>query len=91
MLGDVLADEVQKVADDLGESAACAEHDVTDLESWQEILRLAVSRFGNPNVLVNNAGVLGSGAVSQIEVAEFRRTVDVNLLGPWRSGATRTH
>jgi 3alpha(or 20beta)-hydroxysteroid dehydrogenase len=38
---------------------------------------------GNPNVLVNNAGVLGSGALAQIDVAEFRRTIDINLLGPW--------
>jgi 3alpha(or 20beta)-hydroxysteroid dehydrogenase len=83
VLGDVLVDEVRKVADDLGESAACAEHDVTDLASWQEILRLAVERFGHPNVLVNNAAVLGSGAVAQIDAVEFRRTMDVNLLGPW--------
>jgi 3alpha(or 20beta)-hydroxysteroid dehydrogenase len=44
------------VADDIGDSAAFAEHDVTDPDSWRRILRHAVTRFGDPNVLVNNAG-----------------------------------
>ncbi|MET7992193.1 glucose 1-dehydrogenase [Amycolatopsis sp. NPDC005232] len=83
VVGDVLTDEVEKVAADLGKSAVPVRHDVTDPDSWQAVLEATLSAFGSPTVLVNNAGVLGTGRLAAIDPVEFRRTLDINLLGPW--------
>ena len=62
--------------------------DVTDREALREILARVRRELGAPHVLVNNAGIDQSPeaagqtfAVEEWPVEDFRRTVDVNLLG----------
>lgn len=59
VLTDINNEGGQKVADALGDNAMFVQHDVTDGESWKEVVTKAVEKFGDINVLVNNAGVLG--------------------------------
>jgi len=42
-----------------------------------------IERFGRVDCVVNNAGVSSIVAAEQIELAEWRRVMDVNLLGPF--------
>src|ERR1700704_1609100 len=57
MLGDVLDDDGELVAKELGDRAAYLHHDVTSAADWAAIVEATTSRFGRLDVLVNNAGV----------------------------------
>jgi gluconate 5-dehydrogenase len=42
-----------------------------------------VSEFGGLDILVNNAGINVRGRIDEVERADFERSLDVNLTGPW--------
>jgi NAD(P)-dependent dehydrogenase (short-subunit alcohol dehydrogenase family) len=54
--------------------------DVTDESECRDLVARAVARFGRVDVLVNNVGIVGpSESVVDIDLDEWRRTVDVNI------------
>ena len=55
--------------------------DVSDPDAVQEFVRQAVDRFGRLDVLVNNAGVVGTGGVADTPLAEWRRIMATDLDG----------
>src|ERR1700730_3547214 len=57
MLGDVLDDDGELVAKELGDRAGYLRHDVTSESDWDAVVAATRSRFGRVDVLVNNAGV----------------------------------
>src|SRR4051794_26092145 len=57
VLTDVLADEVQAVAESLGDAAVASTHDVSDAAAWAAVVALAGDRFGGVDILVNNAAI----------------------------------
>jgi 3alpha(or 20beta)-hydroxysteroid dehydrogenase len=82
VIGDVLDDAGQAVADELGAEVAAYTHlDVTDEAQWQAAVALAEERFGPVSVLVNNAGILMFQTVDRTERADFDRILQVNLTG----------
>ncbi len=77
---------LQTLAAELGEGAAAFQADVSDLEALQRAADDTVARFGGIDVVVANAGVAPSSEpILTIDPGEFERTVDVDLLGQWRS------
>ena len=80
LLTDVL-DEGEAVAASIGAAAAYTHHDITSATDWQHAVDLCIERFGAPNVLVNNAGILVPGTLLDTDEATFRRVIDVNLTG----------
>ena len=56
--------------------------DVTDLEGFGALLERVRTRFGNIDVLVNNAGLHARGAVASVAAADIGRMVDVNFKAP---------
>jgi 3alpha(or 20beta)-hydroxysteroid dehydrogenase len=81
VIGDVLDDEGQSVATELGDNALYLHLDVTQPEQWTSAVAEAVRRFGRLDVLVNNAGVAGRKTVRKFELERWRHTLDVNLTG----------
>ena len=55
--------------------------DVTDSNSCINAVSQTVKAFGNLDVLVNNAGVVGSGNVDVFKEQEWDRIFDVNVKG----------
>ena len=55
--------------------------DVTDSNSCTNAIAQTVKAFGNLDVLVNNAGVVGSGNVDVFKEQEWDRIFDVNVKG----------
>lgn len=75
--GDVLSATLERAPDRIRYQRL----DVTDEEAWAEGLTVCRDAFGTPNVLVNNAGRLGSGKPVHEESAEEMRLVfEVNTV-----------
>ena len=55
-----------------------------DVGQADDVARMAtavLSRFGHVDVLVNSAGVIQSGGVESLPLGEWRKVIDINLLG----------
>ncbi|MFP4235095.1 MAG: glucose 1-dehydrogenase [Nitriliruptoraceae bacterium] len=81
VIGDILDDEGEALAAELGEAAMYVHLDVTDAAAWDGAVAQALERFGGLHVLVNNAGVLVQGAIIEGDPEAFRRVIDINLTG----------
>lgn len=55
--------------------------DVTDEASVEALFAAVLAEHGRVDVVVNSAGVSTLGLLTELDVAEFRRVVDVNLTG----------
>src|ERR1700677_366792 len=56
--------------------------DVTSVEDAKAAAQAAVDRFGNIDVLVNNAGNFYAGFFEEITPEVFRAQVETNMFGP---------
>lgn len=83
VMADVLDEEGQALAGELGDAARYVHLDVADEAGWQSVLAATLDSFGTPDVLVNNAGVLHVAALVDTEEADLRRVLDINLVGPF--------
>ncbi len=81
ILGDVLDDQGERVASDLGDRAMYCHQDVRSEADWAAIVDAAVGRFGRIDVLVNNAGVFAVIPMLETSLEEYRRVVDINQVG----------
>ncbi|MBI2705983.1 MAG: glucose 1-dehydrogenase [Actinobacteria bacterium] len=81
MLTDILTEDGEAVAKELGDEAAFTTHDVTDEQAWADAVGAAVERFGRLDILVNNAGIVRFAKVQHETVEMFRRVIDINLVG----------
>ena len=77
--------ELRRVAADIGPSAAAFDADVTDVATLDAAVQGALERFGSIDAVVANAGIAPVGTVLTIDPAAFERTIEVNLLGVWRT------
>ncbi len=72
----------QNASDDLKrENVLIIEMDVTDNDSIRKAINEAVCKFGQIDVLINNAGYYSIGVVEAIPEEEIRRQIETNLLG----------
>ncbi len=83
VIGDVLDEEGQATAADLGEAARYLHLDVTEASDWERAVALAESEFGPVNLLVNNAGIVEFGTIEESQPDHFRRVIEINLVGTW--------
>ncbi len=81
VFGDILDDEGEVVAKELGDRARYVHLDVTQPEDWDSAVATAVSEFGGLHVLVNNAGIINVGTIEDYALSEWQRILDINLTG----------
>jgi len=81
-------DELQRVAEQCGPNAAWFEADVTDWSQLEAAVEGAVERFGGIDCVMANAGIAPMGMVRSTDPAAFERTIEINLLGVWRTVRT---
>ena len=78
-------EELERVAAQCGSNAAAFECDVTDWDALERAVEGTVERFGGIDVVMANAGIAPAGMVRSVDPAAFERTVEINLLGVWRT------
>jgi 3alpha(or 20beta)-hydroxysteroid dehydrogenase len=81
VVGDVLDDLGEAVAEDLGDAGRYAHLDVADEEQWRAAADLAAAEFGKLDGLVNNAGILRFDPIDVMTGEEYMEVVRVNQLG----------
>ncbi len=77
-------DRLEQLAERIGggpEKVLVLEVDVTDETQVNRMVADTVGRFGRLDTLVNNAGVMLLGPIDGAPTEEWRRMVDLNLLG----------
>ncbi len=84
VVGDVLDEEAAETARLLakeGVTAASVHLDVTEEADWEAAVAATVEQLGGLDVLVNNAGIEVTALVTEIDAADLRRMLDVNVVG----------
>jgi len=66
---------------DMGGKVAAVCGDVGVWEDAQKIIQTALDRFGQLDILINNAGIPMRGSFEKLSVDVCRRMVDTNLIG----------
>jgi NADP-dependent 3-hydroxy acid dehydrogenase YdfG len=74
-------DEIAQAIESEGGRAVAYEADIGDEEQARGFVRSAAEELGRLDVLVNNAGVMLLGPVEGVDTEQWRRMVDVNVLG----------
>ena len=79
ILADIREEMGQALADELGENALFVKLDITSADDWKNAVEVGESKFGNVNVLVNNAGILGPVAgLLEIKHEDYLNVINVN-------------
>ncbi len=87
-IADVKTDEkVEKWISDLNEKseskAVMILTDVSDEEQVNRLFDKALEAFGQVDIVVNNAGIWPTAYVREMTPQSFRKTLDINLVGPF--------
>ena len=58
--------------------------DVTDLKSVESFADFTFERYGQVDMLINNAGISGArGRIDKVDIEEAKKVFDVNFFGVW--------
>ncbi|MGE5615031.1 MAG: sorbitol-6-phosphate dehydrogenase [Bacillota bacterium] len=80
VVADINYEGAEKVAKSLS-NAFAFKVDVTDEKQVDEMVRAAVEKYGRLDLLVSNAGILIAKPVAEFPADQWRRTIEVNLVG----------
>ncbi|OEY92366.1 short-chain dehydrogenase [Acinetobacter proteolyticus] len=78
---DINEAQAQALAAELGTHAKAGYLDVSNQRQWQIALQEFKSWAGELNILINNAGILYSGAFENTSIQSHHRTIDINVKG----------
>jgi NADP-dependent 3-hydroxy acid dehydrogenase YdfG len=74
------AETLRERASEIGGGARAFPCDLTDVDAVERTLSAVRAAFGEPNILVNNAGIFEPRPIEDITPGDFARTVTVNLV-----------
>lgn len=77
---DILAEEGEQLAQELGENCKFYTHDVTSFVQWEAIVADVENIFGPVNILVNNAGIGFKKSILDMSEEDYRKIIDVNQI-----------
>lgn len=82
VVGDIDEPKLAAVADELGDAVATVRCDVTVEADVECLVETAFSRFGRLDIAFANAGIGSAGRITDMDMSEWSRVLDVNLTGP---------
>lgn len=80
-IGDKDTSRAQSAAEGLGEAAAAITLDVTDQTSIDAAVAATVERFGQIDILINNAAIFSAAPITEINREDYAHVFDVNVTG----------
>src|SRR6266851_2376389 len=83
VIGDILEQEGRTLADELGNHAIFSRLDVTNDRDWAATVAAAENAFGPVSVLVNHAGIVRLGPITETEPSTWRQVIEINLTGAY--------
>ncbi len=78
---DIHTEQAEQLARQLGDRAQAGKLDVANYSDWQNALHDFNAWAGEINILINNAGVLYSGAFENTDIEAHHRTININVNG----------
>jgi len=81
VLGDVLDDLGQAVADDIGDAATYVHLDVSSERDWETAMAATLAVDNRLDALVNNAGIIKLAALTDCSLDEYSSVIRVNQVG----------
>lgn len=78
---DTLGQQSTEAIAQAGGQAAYVHLDTTQEAQWEAAVAFAVKRFGSLGILVNNAGIETAHLITNCTLEDFKRTIDVNVIG----------
>jgi NAD(P)-dependent dehydrogenase (short-subunit alcohol dehydrogenase family) len=81
VLADINAAQLDQFASTLPGKIITVPTDVTDLEQVKQLAERAYATFGHVDLMFNNAGILVTGFIWEIEPARFDKNMAVNVNG----------
>lgn len=71
----------EDLAQELGTGVLFHRTDIASEGDWQALLAATEAAFGMPDILVNNAAMQRFRSILECEAEDFRKVIDVNLIG----------
>src|SRR2546423_8725379 len=84
LIGDVLDNQGQSLAVELGPAASFVRHDVTSEADWARAVE-AAQKLGGLHGVVNNAGIYQPAALMETDDALWQRHIQINQYLPARA------
>ena len=84
VLGARRIDRLHTIVDEItrsGQKATAIATDVTDPEQVLRLVDAAVEQYGRIDVILNNAGLMPHSPLERLKIADWDRTIDVNIKG----------
>ncbi|AFC28336.1 short-chain dehydrogenase/reductase SDR [Paenibacillus mucilaginosus 3016] len=84
IVNDLAEDKGQETVEEIrseGGQAVFVQADVTKPESVQRLVDTVIGTYGRIDVLFNNAGISGVGAIHEVEPEQWDRVIEVNIRG----------
>jgi NAD(P)-dependent dehydrogenase (short-subunit alcohol dehydrogenase family) len=78
-----MSEKVKDVAEEMGDNVFGYVTDVTDEDNVKESVQAAKDDLGQLDILVNAAGIALLAPAEDLSSDDFRKTVEVNLVGPF--------
>lgn len=78
VLTDINSKKGDALAKELGANAIFIKHDVTSEENWAHVVKATQDKFGQIDVLVNNAGITTSKSILDTSLEDYRKIIEIN-------------
>ena len=75
-------DKLEAVAKSLPTETLVVTADMTNQAEVNKLMDTAANRFGQIDILINNAGQAASGTVATVNPEHYRQIIELNLFGP---------
>lgn len=75
---DILVEEGEALAKELGEQVKFVKQDVTSEADWENVIQETEKAFGPVNVLVNNAGMSINKPIVEMTEKEYSKVIQIN-------------
>lgn len=75
--------EVATKVEALGVKVAYATVDISSQEEVEQAVKKVTNELGTADILINNAGIGKFGTLLEMDPQEWKRMIDVNLMGPY--------